>query len=274
MKFNLNPYTGCSHGCIYCYARTYIKDFNKPRVKLRLLQNIDSDLSKIPKGSLISMSNSSDPYTPPEDKLGLTREALRRVLEGGYRVLIITKSDLVVRDSDLLKRGNSVVSITVTTLDDEVSKKLEPNAPTPTKRLKALENLRREGIAATARIDPIIPYVNDDAEMLKELINKLADAGVMQVTASTLKVKADILRRVCNAFPEAAGKLRALYADGEELGNYIYLPRNYRLKYLTTVMNLCYVRGLPFTTCREALRIATPGIGCDGSTFINMPNNI
>ncbi|MEM2348008.1 MAG: hypothetical protein QW267_06980, partial [Sulfolobales archaeon] len=84
LKYNLNPYTGCSHGCIYCYARTYIKDFNRPRVKEKLLINIAADLSKIPANMLITMSNSSDPYTPPEGRLAVTREVLKKVLGRGH----------------------------------------------------------------------------------------------------------------------------------------------------------------------------------------------
>ncbi|MEM1748789.1 MAG: radical SAM protein [Sulfolobales archaeon] len=271
LKYNLNPYTGCSHGCIYCYARTYIKDFNRPRVKEKLLINIAADLSKIPANMLITMSNSSDPYTPPEGRLAVTREVLKKVLGRGHPLLIITKSDLVVRDIDILQEGRVVVSVTITTIDDSTAKLLEPNAPPPSKRLKALKTLTEHGIVTTVRIDPIIPYINDDEGMLKELIRELADIGVAQITASTLKVRSDILSNVCRAFPEVASKLRTLYAKGEKLDNYTYLPRELRLKYLTYVRNLSYERGIPFTTCRESLPITTPGIACDGSTFLYMP---
>ncbi len=271
LKYNLNPYTGCLHGCIYCYARTYIKDFNRPRVKDKLIPNIVADLSKIPTGALIAMSNSSDPYTSPEDVLGMTRKALSRIIGRGHPVLIITKSDLVVRDIDILRKGRTVVSLTVTTLDEGVSRALEPNAPPPSRRIRALEKLARECIPTTARVDPIIPYVNDDVRMLKELIGELASVGVRQITASTLKVRGDILRRVCEVFPEIATKLRALYANGERIDNYTYLPRELRLKYLMTVRELSYEKGIPLTTCRESLQITTPGIHCDGTTFLYVP---
>lgn len=271
IKYNLNPYTGCSHGCIYCYARTYIRDFNRPRVKGKLLINVAIDLNKIPANTLITMSNSSDPYTPPEGELAITREVLRKVIGRGHPLLIITKSDLVVRDLDLLQSGRVVVSMTVTTIDDDIAALLEPNAPPPSKRLKALKTLTEHDIVTTVRIDPIIPYVNDDADMLKELIKELADIGVAQITASTLKVRSGILGSVCKAFPKIASKLRTLYVKGEKLGSYTYLPRELRLKYLTYVRNVCYEKGIPFTTCRESLPITTPGIACDGSTFLYTP---
>ncbi|MEM0052132.1 MAG: radical SAM protein [Sulfolobales archaeon] len=268
LKFNLNPYTGCGHHCIYCYARTYIRDFDRPRPKKDLIRNLVKDLSRLPKNALISMSNSSDPYTPPEDRTSLTRRALKLLIEGKHPILIITKSDLVVRDVDILSNGSTVVSITITTNDDNLSKTLEPNAPPATKRLRALEKLISNNIITTVRIDPIIPYVNDDLNMLRGLIKELSGIGVVQITASTLKVRGDILNRVCSAFPEVASRLRNLYTKGKRLGNYIYLPRDLRLKYLLTLRDLCYNEGLAFTVCREAFQISTPGIACDGSTYI------
>ncbi len=214
------------------------------------------------------MSNSSDPYTPPEDTLFLTRRTLKLLIENKNSILVITKSDLVVRDLDILSNGNVVVSITITTNDDNLSRTLEPNAPPTTKRLRALEKLISNNIITTVRVDPIIPYVNDDLNMLRELIRELSSIGVVQITASTLKVRGDILNRVCRVFPEIAIKLRNLYAKGERLGNYVYLPRDLRLKYLLTLRDLCYNEGLAFTVCREALQISTPGIACDGSTYL------
>lgn len=269
LKFNLNPYTGCGHGCIYCYARTYIKNFDRPRPKKNLIKDCLSDLSKIPKGIPISLSNSSDPYTPPEAVLGLTRRVIKLLINNGYPLLIITKSDLVLRDINILRKGNVVVSITVTTLDESISNVIEPNAPPPSNRIKALSELSESGVTVTARIDPIIPYVNDDETILKNLVRSLANAGVIHITASTLKVKPVILHRISMTLPTVYEKLRDLYKAGERVSSYVYLPRDLRLSYLLRVKELCESEGISFATCRESLDISTPGITCDGSTYLN-----
>ncbi len=269
IKFNLNPYTGCGHGCIYCYARTYIRDFDRPRPKKNLIKNCLSDLSKLPKGIPISLSNSSDPYTPPEAILGLTRRVIKILINSGHPLLIITKSDLVLRDIDILRKGNTVVSITVTTLDESTSKMIEPNAPLPSNRIRALSELSESRITVTARIDPIIPYVNDDETMLRNLVRSLANAGVVHITASTLKVRPEILYRISKALPAVYDRLSSLYRAGEKISNYVYLPRDLRLSYLLRVKELCESEGISFAVCRESLGISTPGIACDGSTYLN-----
>ncbi len=268
-KFTLNPYTGCAHGCIYCYARSYIKDFSRPRPKKNLLVNVLHDLDRLPKGALISMSESSDPYTPPEETLGLTRKVIKAILARGFRLLLVTKSDLVTRDTDLLKDGGVAVSITITTLKDELAKKIEPGAPPPSQRVKAVERLSRSSIPVTVRIDPIIPRVNDGLDDLRELIDAVADAGVKQVTTSTYKARWDSLARLSKVFPHLKDWFYSTYiSKGEKVGGYFYLPREIRLRYMLTVMKLALDKGLAFATCREGLSfLNTPGIYCDGSTY-------
>lgn len=267
-KFTLNPYTGCGHHCLYCYARSYIPGFDRPRPKKDLINRVRHDASVLPKGSLISVAESSDPYTPPERVLGLTREVLKILIERGHRVLVVTKSDLVTRDADVLM-GRAAVTITVTTLDDEVAKKIEPGAPPPSKRIRAVEELTRRGVPVSVRIDPIIPYINDDPIMLERLVKEVADAGALQVITSTYKARWDSLARFRRALPDVGEALARLYwGIGEKVGGYIYLPREVRVKLLMPVWRAAIRNGLAFSTCREGLSILnTPGIYCDGSTW-------
>ena len=268
-KFTLNPYTGCGHHCIYCYARSYVRDFDKPRPKDRLLINVLRDLSRLPKNALISMSESSDPYTPPERELALTRRVLKLIAESGFKLLVVTKSDLVLRDKDILgSYRKSAVAITITTLNDVKAKLIEPNAPPPSARIRAVQELSTEGIAVTVRIDPIIPGVNDDVEELKDLIKEVADAGAIQVTSSTYKARMESLSKLIKIFPRSSELLRRLYLrEGERYSGYIYLPRYLRLKYLLIVKKLAESHGMAFATCREGFKfLNTPGIYCDGST--------
>ena len=268
-KFTLNPYTGCAHGCLYCYARSYIKDFDHPRPKKDLISRLIKDLRKLPEGLLISMSESSDPYTPPEKVLGITREAIKQVLNRGMRLLIVTKSDLVTRDADLLKDAPASVSITITTLSDSLAKKIEPGAPPPTRRLQAIKELSQEGIPVTVRVDPIIPELNDSSEELIELIDVVAEAGAQQITTSTYKARWDSLKRLGNAFPELRKKLYRMYVnEGIKVGGYFYLQAKRRLNYIMMVREEAMKEGLAFATCREGFpQLHTPGIYCDGSTY-------
>jgi len=268
-KFTLNPYTGCGHRCIYCYARPYIRNFNRPRPKNSLIVQLLKDLDRLPREALISMSESSDPYTPPEAVYGLTRRVLKIILGRGFRVLIVTKSDLVTRDKDLLSKHSTAVSITITTPNDDVAKIIEPGAPPPTRRLTAVKELSDVGIPVTVRIDPIIPGVNDSPEELEELVKRVAEAGAVQITSSTFKARWDSLKNLGNAFPNLRNRLYDMYVGkGERIKGYFYLPSAIRLKYMTLMKRLAEDHGLAFATCREGFTwLHTPGIYCDGSAY-------
>jgi len=137
-----------------------------------------------------------------EAKLRLTRDTLIFLLEKGLKVLLITKSSLVTRDIDIIRKGNCSVSITITTTDNKTSSKLEPLASLPSARVKAIKKLASASIPCSVRIDPIIPGVNDVPEMLENLILKIAESGAKQVICSTYKAKADSLKRVLRDFPD------------------------------------------------------------------------
>ncbi|MGB9135335.1 MAG: radical SAM protein, partial [Candidatus Bathyarchaeia archaeon] len=130
-KLTLNPYTGCDHGCLYCYASSYVPRFHECRPKTDLLSKLKQEAAKLD-GQLISLSNSSDPYPTAETKTLLTRKTLEILAHSSCKLQIITKSTLVTRDIDLLRRVPSIVSITITTDDDATAKQLEPHTPTST----------------------------------------------------------------------------------------------------------------------------------------------
>ena len=261
-KYSLNPYTGCEHGCVYCYITSYIPRAFEARLKKNLLDEVRRQRARLDPKLVISIANSSDPYTPMERRFKRTRACLR--LLRAHRVLIVTKSDLVTRDIDILREMRSCVSMTVTTLDEDAARRLEPGAPAPRRRLRALEKLRDEGIPVACRVDPIIPGINHDAS---GLIQELGEIGVTHVVSSTYKARPDSWRRFSRAFPEEAEELRALYfRRGKRHGNAWYLPRETRVKMLRRVMEECASRGIGFATCRESPGLRTPNAGsCDGS---------
>ena len=152
-KLTFNPYSGCDHACVYCYASSYVPDFKNCRPKKDLIKNLRREASKL-NGQIVSMRNSSDPYPCLEAEAGLTRECLKVLSEQNCRIQIVTKSDLVVRDVDMLSRVSSTVALTVTTDDDGLAKIIEPNAPLPSKRLKAVEQLVEKGVPVSRTVRP------------------------------------------------------------------------------------------------------------------------
>jgi len=271
LKWTVNPYTGCAHGCAYCYATSYIKNRFNPKPKELLITRARRDLKKIPRGALIDMSSSSDPYTPPENVYRLTRQLIHEVLSHSMRLLITTKSSLVTRDIDLLSKhlGRVAVAITITTIDDYTARRIEPGAPTPAERIEAVRMLSRAGIPVTVRVDPVIPNVNDDYDMLRELIRRVAEAGALQVTTSTYKAKLDNLARMKRALPHLAEAFDELYrVRGVRIHGYMYLEEKLRFSYMKMVKEIAEEFGLVFATCREGFpHLHTPGFYCDGSSY-------
>jgi DNA repair photolyase len=266
-KYGLNPYTGCGHGCLYCYITSYIPRGFECRPKKNLLTRVERDLAMIDRSRVISMSNSSDPYPPIEARLRLTRSCLQLLARENCRVQVMTKSDLVARDLDLLSKIRSVVSFTLVTLDQELSSKLEPNAPLPEQRMKAMRRLADAGIPVSLRLDPVIPHLNDNE--IADVVKEAASHGAKHVTSSTFKPRPDSWRRIQNAFPEVAAQLRPLYFErGRRHHNSWYLPRELRQELMGKVKRACDEEGLTFATCREGLVGMRSGASCDGSHLI------
>ena len=165
----------------------------------------------------------------------------------------------------MLSRIPSTVALTITTDDDALARVLEPNAPPPSQRLNAAQDLIRQGISVSARIDPIIPYVNDQPQTL---IATLASIGVRHITSSTYKVKPDNWRRLTAAMPQTAEKLKPLYfQQGERVGGNTLLPLDMRFKLMKAVRDLADANGMKFGVCREGLqRLNTAS--CDGSWLL------
>lgn len=256
--------------CTYCYITAYIPRAFSCRVKRGFLRSLWRDLKHANREMHISIANSSDPYTPLEREYRLTREALKMIVNAGFKFQIITKSPLVVRDINILKRGKCTVSMTITTPKDPLAKKLEPNAPVPSLRIEAIKLLSKEGIPCSVRIDPIIPAINDDFNSLQELIRMLGEAGVKHVTSSTYKAKKDNFKRLTAAFPEHKNFLYELYwLKGEAVGRAKYLEKRLRWHILKEVKYLVEREGMTFATCREGFPQLKSSKTCDGSHLID-----
>jgi DNA repair photolyase len=264
-KMSLNPYTGCPHGCIYCYASSYIPHFQECRPKVDLLKRLEKDLAKIKPHTLVAMSNSSDPYPSMEKELRLSRGCLQILKKKDCRVQVVTKSDLVAEDADLLASMKATVAITVTTLLDSICRKLEPGAALPGKRLDAMTILADRGVPVSARVDPIIPGINDSE--IEDLVYAAAHAGARHIVSSTYKARPGNTKRISSAFPEAGTALRIQLQKGCRTEGSLYLPRELRCSLMQKVKDSAEKAGITFTTCREGFA-SVPGINCDGSHLL------
>ncbi len=260
-KYTLNVYTGCDHACIYCYITAYIPKAFKVRIKENLLLNLEKELRKFDKRFIVSLSYSSDPYPTIERQLGITRKVLQLFKRYNVRCMILTKSDIFERDLDILKELKCAVGITVTTIDEEKAKALEPNAPSPKDRIKALRKAKKSGIPVYARIDPIIPFYT--WEDFEETVSALS--FVSHITVSTLKLRPDSWKRMKAKFPELMKKLEPLYRRGERIGGYYYLPKDFRMKILEEARKIIEEKGITFGSCREGY-YSYPT--CDGSHLV------
>ncbi len=265
-KLSLNPYTGCPHGCLYCYARSYIPNFSCCRPKADLPRRLAREAARVQPGRLVALSNSSDPYPPMEEKIHLSRSCLKILRDRGLAVQVVTKSCLVARDAHLLAEMRACVAMTLTTLDDSVSRVLESGAALPGQRLKAMEKLAALGVPVSARIDPIIPGIND-AE-IDDLVLAVSRAGARHITSSTYKARPGSLKMIMNAFPEQGAVLQRLFAAGETMGGSLYLPAEMRRDVLKGIKASAEKEGLTFSTCREGWQ-SVPGVSCDGSHLLS-----
>ena len=181
----MNLYRGCSHGCIYCDSRSKVygmkHEFEDIEVKENALQLLKRELMKRPK-SMIGTGAMTDPYIPLENCLKFVRKSLELIDRYGFGFTCITKSDLLLRDLDLLKKINSntkaVVQMTLTTSDDGLCSILEPNVCNTSRRIEVLNILKDEGIPTVVWLCPILPYINDSKDNINSILDSCIDADV------------------------------------------------------------------------------------------------
>ena len=177
VDYNMNLYRGCSHRCIYCDSRSHcyhIDHFDIVCGKENALSILEQELSKKREKGVVGIGSMSDTYNPKELQYELTRGALKLISKYGFGVSIDTKSDFILRDIDLLKEINSknnvIIKFTITTSKDELSKKLEPNVCVSSKRFQAMKELSDNGIFVGVMMNPVLPFITDNEEDIKELV--------------------------------------------------------------------------------------------------------
>jgi DNA repair photolyase len=261
MEFwSINPYVGCAFGCAYCYAR-YTHRFVMERAMasstadqplaaegtelppwlsferrifvkrnaadvLRRTLATSASTSAVTRGETIVIGTATDPYQPAERLFRVTRGVLEVLAEARrLRIVIITKSPLITRDIDLLRRiaehSRLTVHLSLITLDRDLARRIEPRAPTPESRLRALRRLREAEIDTGINIMPVLPGLTDRPEGLGALVRRVAELGATHINCGALRLRVTARRRylpfLAQEFPELAGRYRAAYATGHEI---------------------------------------------------------
>ena len=184
INYNMNIYKGCNHGCIYCDSRSKcygINNFESVRAKENSLEIIRRELKSKRKKGVVGTGAMSDPYNPFEKRLSLTRSALEIIDNTGFGVAIATKSDLIIRDIDILtrikKHSPVLCKITITTAEDDLCRKIEPSVIVTSKRFDAVKKLSENGIYTGILLMPILPFINDTEENIINIIRLAKESG-------------------------------------------------------------------------------------------------
>lgn len=282
--WSINPYVGCAFGCAYCYARyahryviersvaahpeqrllrdafetlppwlaferqIFVKENAADVLRRTLRHGSDKHLNLL-KGEGIGIGTATDPYQPAERRFRVTRGILEVLAEHeGLSAWIITKSPLVTRDIDVLRRiarhNRISVHISLISIDRELARRLEPRAPTPDARLRALARLRESGIEAGINVMPVLPGITDRPDQLEPLIKAVADAGATYLNACALRLRSAARQRylpfVEKEFPHLAPRYRATYRHSHHAGE------RYRQGLHAYFTKVCARYGVPF----------------------------
>ncbi len=188
IMYNMNLYRGCQHACIYCDTRSEcygINDISVVSVKKNALELLAKELvSKRKNRATIGTGSMNDPYMPIEKELQLTRKALQIIATEKFPVHVITKSNLVERDADILQDISTTyaaVSFTITSADDDLSRKTEPRAPLSSERFKAMRLLTDKGIYTGVTLMPLLPFINDTADNIATIVKRAKDSGASYI---------------------------------------------------------------------------------------------
>lgn len=272
----MNIYRGCCHGCLYCDSRSdcyQIEAFDQVRAKADALRILRDDLARKVRPAFISMGSMSDPYNPFEKELQLTRHSLELIDAYSCGVAVATKSDLIVRDMDILTAVQThspvVCKITVTTANDALATEIEPRAPAPSLRLAALEQLREAGLFAGVLLMPVLPFLEDSDKGVLAVVERAAQAGAKFIYPAfgvTMRQgqREYFLNGLERAFPGQGLKERYLRQYGDR-----YQCVSTRARALWRVFTqACRERGILYDMS-AIIRAATLGYGDRQLTFFD-----
>jgi len=225
LRYNMNLYRGCQHRCIYCDSRSecyQIEHFDREvLVKANAIELLQKELARKRVVGTIGLGSMNDPYMPLEAQVNLTGRALRVIARFGFPVHVITKSDLVLRDLDTLCEINRVyaaVSFTVTAAGDDLAKKVEPNAPLVSARLRAMQVLAEHGIHTGLTMMPVLPFIEDNEENVRQIVEQAHAHGAAYIMPSfgvTLRDRQRVYyyERLDESFPGLRQRYERAYGE-------------------------------------------------------------
>lgn len=251
---SMNIYRGCTHGCIYCDSRSkcyqFTHDFEDIEVKQNAPELLEKTLRKKRKRGMIGTGSMCDPYIPIEKELGLMRRCLEIIERYNFGATVLTKSDLVLRDLDILskinKKTKAVVQMTLTTADDNLCKKIEPGVCPTSRRFEVLCKCRDEGIPTVVWFSPLLPFINDTIENVEGIVDYCVRAKVHAIICFGMGLtlregnREYFYAALDKNFPSAPGQI-SLKERYEKTFGYSYAvnsPENYRL--INHLKKLCH----------------------------------
>lgn len=215
IDFGINPYVGCGHKCQYCYA-VFMKRFSGHTepwgdfvdVKINAPEVLERQLKRLKQKSHISFSTVCDAYQPVEAKYRITRKCLEKLIHYNHSISILTKSDMVINDLDLLKQLKDIeVGFSVFTLNPQANRIFEPGSPSPKKRFAAIKMLSQNNISTWVFVAPSLPYLTDSEKTINQIMAASQNAGANYILFDTLntytKVWNNVMRLIKKHFPEA-----------------------------------------------------------------------
>ncbi|MBC7864098.1 MAG: radical SAM protein [Bacteroidia bacterium] len=267
-EYTINPYSGCSFNCLYCYIRGSKYGLNmedKLSVKSNAIELLEKQLSLRAKKNqygIIVLSSATDPYLHFEKDLGLTRKILEVILKHRFPVHVITKSNLVVGDLDILHKINSAailppdlegklpakvfITFSFSTVDDAVGKIFEPGAPPPSKRLIALQTVSGQGFYAGVSMMPLLPFISDTRESLEKMFSDFKDHWAKYVMPASISLfgngeadsKTLILRAIAKHFPHLEEKYVKWFSNSGVMPEYYQVAFSKKMNELSQKYNL------------------------------------
>jgi DNA repair photolyase len=225
LDYAINPYFGCEHGCVYCYATfmARFRDIKDPwgsfvGIKENAAEVLQKEVPRRTPG-VVTFGTVCDAYQPIEERLGLTRACLEAFIDAeGFEVGVLTKSDLVVRDIDVLSRlADPRAGFSITTLDRKLAAAFEPGAPGPSRRLAAMRTLADAGIPVWGFFGPVLPCFTDADQEIAEMLRAMADAGADHVLIDAMnlypKVVSSVRALISRAYPSRLDSFDAIRKD-------------------------------------------------------------
>lgn len=244
--YSINPYRGCEHNCLYCYAPYILREARKwgefVDVKINAVEVLEEQIKKHKRGDIscfhILISSVTDPYQSLERKYKITRRLLGKLKTTKFFVSILTKSTLVLRDLDLFKKMNCEIGITITTLDYNAAKVFEPGVPAPEQRLETLRYLKFSKIKTYIFFGPLLPFISDVD--LEKTINRFSMVKPDYILVDKLNIKSqDHWNKIKDAleknYPELVEKWKEVLFSGSDYyeklkQKIIEISRNYDIK--------------------------------------------